>query len=121
LGKVAELPLYVIDSVLTSRELTLRIEGSQATTVAEKLEIELLGNISAEQLLRANSKLVISGTQRTPFAFTCLRAELKSDGFISLLKMGGLDIVLGASPIGPLPSMPHAELGGRNEFIAFEN
>jgi hypothetical protein len=112
--------LYLIDSVLTAREIELNIEGETATDMASKLEASLAGKVSAKLLSRSKSTLTITGTKRAPFAFTCLELTVREDGTIDGLKVPRHGGRLGAMGALASTTIPHASLGEHNEFIVFD-
>jgi hypothetical protein len=111
----------VIDGILTSRELTLQVEGANSDLAATKIEAHLLGHISADRMLRVKSKLSVTGTKRTPFAFTCLEMLLDREGYFSQFMIGSSDPKLNALPVESMLPVPHVELGGADDLIAFDN
>jgi hypothetical protein len=122
LGKPNGPALYVIDGILTSRELILEIGGDTANETAARFETDLAGKISADHLLRTNSRLTITGNIRTPFAFTCLGTTVSPDGYIDGLGItSSTPQILNAVPISLAPQVVHPLLGGNDELLAFDN
>jgi hypothetical protein len=112
--------LYVIDCIFVARELTLELVGSNANDAAASLEAKLVGKAKASQMLRANSKLTITGSNRTPFAFTCLRIQSNQDRYIDKVMLGGKSPRLNATPVDST-IVAHADLGQSHELLAFDD
>jgi hypothetical protein len=120
-GRESGQALYVIDCVFAARELTLELVGSNANDATVNLEANLAGNVKANQMLRSSSKLTVTGSNRTPFAFTCLRIQSNQDGYVDQVMLGGVLPRLNATPVDPIASVAHAELGEVHELIAFDD
>lgn len=114
-------PLYIIDSILSAREITLMLEGSNATDDAVKVETGLVGKVSAENVLRRKSELSITGTRRATFAFTCLKLNVDSSKLITGLEITSKLPRLGATGVNPALTGEHAVLGTPNELITFDD
>jgi len=71
-------------------------------------------------MLRANSKLTITGSNRTPFAFTCLRIQSDGDRYIDKVMLGGKSPRLNATPVDST-IVAHADLGQSHELLAFDD
>lgn len=112
--------VYIIDCILVARELTLELVGANSSEAAASLESKLIGKATAEQVLRANSKLTITGSNRTPFAFTCLKIEADVAGFIERVALGTAQPRLNAAPVASIPHVPRISLGNPNELISFD-
>lgn len=112
--------IYIIDCVLVANELTLELVGANSEKVAISLEAKLVGKAKADQCLRANSKLTITGTTRTPFAFTCLKVETDDAGFIQQISVGNDQPRLNAVPVASITNIPRPLLGNPNELLAFD-
>lgn len=113
--------LYIIDGVFLARELSLELIGANASDAAASMEAELVGNVEAERVLRANSTLKITGNDRTPFAFTCLKVKTETTGFISSVLVGKAQPRLNAAPVSSLAEIPRDTLGAPNELLAFDD
>jgi hypothetical protein len=112
--------LYVIDCVFVARELSLELVGSNANNAAASLEAKLLAKAKASQMLRASSKLTITGSTRTPFAFTCLRVQPNRERYIDTVMLGDQSPRLNATPVDSLAMVTHADLGEPHELLAFD-
>jgi hypothetical protein len=112
--------IYIVDCVFVAKELTLELVGANSEKAAVSLEAKLVGKAKADQLLRANSKLTITGTNRTPFAFTCLKVKADDAGFIQQVSVGSDQPRLNAAPVSSIPNIPRAVLGNPNELLAFD-
>ena len=112
--------IYIVDCVFVARELTLELVGANSEKAAVSLEAKLVGTAKADQFLRANSKLTITGTNRTPFAFTCLNVEIDDAGFIQQVSVGSDQPRLNATPVSSIPNIPRAVLGNPNELLSFD-
>jgi hypothetical protein len=121
LARVGGAALYIVDGVLSARELTMELGGTNASDAAAALEVKLAAKVKADRLLRSTSKLVISGTNRTPFAFTCLRIDVDQQRYVSQLALEEANLKVGATSVAKVPSMDHADLGAAHELIALDN
>lgn len=121
LARAGGASLYIVDGVLSARELTMELGGTNASKAAATLEAKLAAKVKADRLLRSTSKLVISGTSRTPFAFTCLRIEVDQHRYVSQLALEEANLKLGATSIAKMPLVDHVELGAAHELIALDN
>ncbi|GEP59602.1 hypothetical protein RSO01_67680 [Reyranella soli] len=106
--------------MFASRELSLELVGSNATDAAINLEAKLVAKAKANQMLRANSKLTITGSNRTPFAFTCLRIQATPAGYVDKVLLGGQSPRLNATAVDSLTNFSHANLGGAHELLEFD-
>ena len=114
-------PLYLIDSILSAREITLMLEGSNATDDAVRIETGLAGKLSAENILRRKSELSITGTKRATFAFTCLKLIVDSSRVITGLEITSKLPRLGATGVTPVLPVVHTSIGAPNELITFDD
>lgn len=113
--------VYIIDCILVARELTLELVGANSSEAAAALESKLVGKAAADHFLRANSKLTITGSNRTPFAFTCLQVETDKAGFIKRVALGSEQPGLkGATPVSSIPDIPRVSLGHPNELLSLD-
>lgn len=120
LGSEKKNPLYLIDSILTAREITLMLEGNNATDEAVKIETGLVGKVSADNVFRRQSELSIRSSTRATFAFTCIKLAVGSSGLIT-----GLDVTskmprLGATGVSSVSTIVHESLGAAHELIEFD-
>jgi len=111
--------VYIIDGILVSRELTLELVGANSSKAAAALEAKLIGKANANQFLRVNSKLTITGDNRTPFAFTCLKIKSDLFGFIEQIEVGAMPAGLNATAVSYL-SVSRVTLGNANELFSFD-
>lgn len=112
--------LYIIDCIFLARQLTLELVGANSSNATASLEAKLVGKAGADQLLRANSKLTITGNSRTPFAFTCLEVQIDSTGYIERVAVGDSQPRLNATPLSSLPHLSRISLGMKNELLSFD-
>jgi hypothetical protein len=119
-GREGGQALYVIDCVFVARELSLELIGSKARDAAANLEAKLVAKVKASQMLRASSKLTVLGSNRTPFAFTCLRMQATQDGFVEKILLGDASPRLNATPVDSVANVAHADLGDTHELLAFD-
>jgi hypothetical protein len=115
-----EFRLYLVDSVLSARQITITIEGDSSSEVTAKLESELAGKVSANSILSSASRFVITGAKRAPFAFTCLAVDLNRRSEIVGLHMPKILPRLGLSGVQAITPIQHASLGDANELLAFD-
>jgi hypothetical protein len=120
-GRETGRALYVIDCVFASRELTLELVGSNANDAAANLEAKLVGKVETSQLLCSNSTLTITGNNRTPFAFTCLRIQSNLEGYIDRVMLGEELPRLNATPMDSIANVAHVGLGESDELLAFDD
>lgn len=112
--------IFIIDCIFVARELTLELVGANSSKAAASLESKLIGKANADRFLRANSKLTITGGNRTPFAFTCLKVETDMAGFIAQVAVGSAQPRLHATPVSSIPNAPRVSLGNPNELLSFD-
>jgi hypothetical protein len=115
-----ELPLYLVDSVLSAREITLTIEGSSAIELATKIAAAMASKVSADSILRSNSRLSITGSRRAPFAFTCLQLDMNEHREIVGLRLPKEVPRMGATGVQSVTPIQRVSLGGPDELIAFD-
>lgn len=113
--------LFLVDSVLSAKEITLTIDGDASGEVGLKLEEEIAGKTSADYVLRSKSRLVITGKKRAPFAFTCLQLDTNKRREITGVRLARKVPRLGATAVQTNVPPQHIRLGGPDELIAFDD
>ena len=119
-GKGKESPLFLIDSILSAREITLTWDSDSAHEVSAKLESAIAGQTSASSVLRSKSRLVITGSHRAPFAFTCLELVANQTRQLTGLKLSSQEPRFGLADVRKVQGANHIELGDEDELIAFD-
>jgi hypothetical protein len=116
-----EYPLFIVDSVLSAKEITLTMDGDSSGEVGLKLEEEIVGKTSADSVLRSKSRLVITGKKRAPFAFTCLPLDKNKKNEITGVRLGRKVPRLGATAVQTNAPAEHVGLGGPDELLSFDD
>jgi hypothetical protein len=116
-----EYPLFVVDAVLSAKEITLTMDGDTSEEVGLKLEEEIAGKTSAEYVLRSKSRLVITGKKRAPFAFTCLQLDTNENKEIIGVRPARKVPRLGATGVQTNAPAEHVGLGGPDELLSFDD
>ncbi len=119
-GQGKEHPLFLIDSILSAREITLTWDGDSAHEVSAKLESAIAGQVSPSAVLRSKSRLVITGSHRAPFAFTCLELVSNRRKQLSGLKLASQEPRFGLADVQKAQAAHHIALGDENELIDFD-
>lgn len=113
-------PLYVVDSVLHSRELTTTVSGVDDTETTAHIAASLVGAIDPEFVVRSASKVTVRGRGDTPFAITCAELERFEDGAIYRLRADVRGPRAAATPIGGFDITSHAVLGDAADLMDFD-
>jgi hypothetical protein len=119
-GKGKQHPLFLIDTILSAREITLTWDGDSGHEVSAKLESAIAGQTSAKSVLRSKSRLVITGSRRAPFAFTCLELVANQTRQLTNLKLSSREPQFGLADVRKVQSANHIALGDDDELIAFD-
>jgi hypothetical protein len=112
--------IYLVDSALYAKELTILVEGEAGVEFTASLEASLLGKIQPQFLLRSASRLVITGTGSTPFALTCFETSADETGRLAGISLSPGGPRAAATDVALVSSASHAALGQPNEFIDFD-
>lgn len=108
--------LYVVDSVLISRDLVITRKSSRGVNVGAAIGNQLAGVVSADALLVGDSSIEIRRTD-VPFAFTCFAVDVDEDPILTP-DSGKYFSFTGAG--SGSEAVTHAIVGETNEFIEFE-
>ena len=120
-GSEQEYPLFIVDSVLSAKEITLTMDGDSSGEIGLRLEEEIAGKTSTDYVIRSKSRLVITGKKRAPFAFTCLQLDTNKKKEITGLRLARKVPRLGATGVQTNAPAEHMGLGGPDELISFDD
>jgi len=112
--------LYLVDSVLSARELALVLEDDGSRAVAMKLEATLAGQLDAKSLVRNSAKLSITGRRAAPFAFTCVRAFTDAKRYLVKLRTTSGLPKRGLGGVGANERVVHTALGPAEGLFGFD-
>ncbi|WP_316831862.1 hypothetical protein [Pedobacter aquatilis] len=111
-----ECKILLVDSIYTSKEFTLIIEGANSGDITAKLESKIAGNAKSELVYSKENKLVVSGEVPATFAFTCV--ELLMDGQSNVT---GIKIPLDSTRANAVPinsfSLDHVDIGEATQLV----
>jgi hypothetical protein len=119
MGIPEEFSVYVVDSVLTAKEISLSVEGESAIETAMQLETSLAGKVGSDMILRRKAELTITGKVYTPFAFTCLSTSVTNGMLLSISVSQSRR--LRATAVDSITVVPHSIIGGRDELFSMDN
>lgn len=120
IGQSDEKPLLLVDSVITAKEVTFSVQDCRGQAALVELESNLTGRVAGESLLRSNTRLRITGKNRSTFAFTCVQLKVNLDGIVSGIRIPDELPKAAATAVASIHPIPRFVLGERNEFFAFD-
>ncbi|HET8756370.1 MAG TPA: hypothetical protein VFM58_10185 [Solirubrobacteraceae bacterium] len=115
------LSVYLVDSVLQAKELSIASGSEAAGELTAAVHASLAGKLDPSALLLSRSRLVISGRQAAPFAFTCVPIRADGSGRIVEVGMAKTGLRAAASGTSHLTALSHVALGEGNELVRFDD
>jgi hypothetical protein len=112
--------VYLVDSVLTARDLKISLLDNAAAEMAAEAEVAIAGKAHANAVVRSRSSLKINGLRRAPFAFTCVRLNIDENGCVAAMAVSARQARLGMTGAAAPSALPHELLGGANELLSFD-
>jgi hypothetical protein len=112
--------IYIIDSTLYSKELSILVEGGSGAEFTVSLEASLLGKLQPQSLLRSETRLVITGTDLAPFALTCFEAYVDETGRLKGIRLPEGGPRAAATDVALMSDATHVVLGQGNELVQFD-
>lgn len=119
-GNGKQHPLFLIDAILSAKEITLSWDDDSGHDVSAKLESAIAGHASANSVLRTKSRLVITGTHRAPFAFTCVELVSNQSRQLTNVKLSSREPRFGLADVGKVHFVDHVAIGDEDELIDFD-
>jgi hypothetical protein len=113
--------LYVVDSILTAKQISINSDDDSRGEFSEKLEADLVGKLSSSSIMRRKSGLTITASERFPFAFTCLQLSLNQAREVTGLATAGSIKYLGATAAGAMILPSHSSFGESNQLVSFDD
>lgn len=112
--------LYLVDAALYSKELTIQADGASSAELTLNLAATAFGNLDPGSVLRSDTKVQITGSRATAFAFTCLEVEVDAQSSLVGLRFPHKGPRAAATSIALTSTVPHVRLGANNELARFD-
>jgi hypothetical protein len=121
IGDSSSKPLYITDSILTAKHISISSDDDANGEFAAKLESDLVGKLSPKAMLRRKSGLTITANEPFPFAFTCLQLTVNETHEVNGVQVHGSSKFLGATEAGAMTPPSHSILGEPDQMVRFDD
>ena len=112
--------VFVVDSVLYSREFTTVVDRSADTDLTSRIAASLVGSVDPKLVLRSSSKVTVRGRGDTPFAFTCVELDRGPDGVITGMRLDTPGPRAAATAVGGAGLSGHELVSAPEELVQFD-
>jgi hypothetical protein len=121
IGNNGSKPLYMADSVLTAKHISISSDNDSSGEFAAKLESDLVGKLSPKAMMKRKSGLTITANEPFPFAFTCLQLSVNDAHEVFGVQLHGNQRYLGATEAGAMVPPSHSILGEADQLMRFDD